>query len=408
MNLVFDTSLLETFESWPDRSEALKLAEESGFPDTSSEQWRYSPISELAALTVELVTQRPEPVSAQLEQGCAAVIHIDSGWLVGSEVAQQYSDQIEVVASYDAAATCQEPDYFAHMSRAIAPETVTISVKDSAAVAEPITIVTSANKATTLIAPSLRVRVGRGASAHFEMVSTDIDCAVMLPTLHLEAGQDSIVDFAAIQNVGRSTNIIGRVTGNVEQSATLNYAAVGLGAQYARQRVDINLTGRGSSTRVVVPSLGSQTQVSDARLFVNHIGPDTTSDLHFKNAVADSAGSIYTGLIHIHPEASGSNAVQSNRNIKLGEEAWAWSVPNLEIENNDVRCAHASTVNTIDEEQNFYLQSRGVAPRDAERLIVKGFYNEALARIQSTTVRQKATAGIAGKILEILPEEEIA
>ena len=78
-------------------------------------------------------------------------------------------------------------------------------------------------------------------------------------------------------------------------------------------------------------------------------------------------------------EARGTNAFQTNRNLKLSEHAWAESVPNLEIENNDVRCSHASTVGPIDDEQRFYLESRGVPPGVAERLVVAGFFDEVLA-----------------------------
>jgi Fe-S cluster assembly protein SufD len=87
---------------------------------------------------------------------------------------------------------------------------------------------------------------------------------------------------------------------------------------------------------------------------------------------------VYTGLIHIGKQASGVNAFQTNRNVKLSEHAWAESVPNLEIENNDVRCSHASAVGPVDEEQRFYLESRGITPDVAEQLIVLGFLDEVL------------------------------
>ena len=107
--------------------------------------------------------------------------------------------------------------------------------------------------------------------------------------------------------------------------------------------------------------------------------PDTTSDLLFKGAVGGRSRSVYTGLIRVEKEARGTNAFQTNRNLKLSDDAWAESVPNLEIENNDVRCSHASTVGPVDEEQRFYLESRGVPPEVADRLIVAGFFDEVRA-----------------------------
>jgi Fe-S cluster assembly protein SufD len=97
--------------------------------------------------------------------------------------------------------------------------------------------------------------------------------------------------------------------------------------------------------------------------------------------VAGRSRSVYTGLIEIGHEAKGANAFQTNRNLKLSDEAWSESVPNLDIKTNDVRCSHASTVGPIDEEQRFYLESRGVPPSVAERLIVLGFFDEVLDQL---------------------------
>ena len=95
----------------------------------------------------------------------------------------------------------------------------------------------------------------------------------------------------------------------------------------------------------------------------------------------DVSASVYTGLIKIRPHARGTVAYQTNRNLTLGEGAWAESVPNLEIETNDVRCSHASTVGPIDPEHRFYLESRGVPTPVAERLIVLGFFDEVLDQL---------------------------
>ena len=95
----------------------------------------------------------------------------------------------------------------------------------------------------------------------------------------------------------------------------------------------------------------------------------------------DHAASVYTGLIKIRKQAKGTDAFQTNRNLTLSEGAWAESVPNLDIETNDVRCSHASTVGPIDEEQRFYLESRGVPPEVAERLVVLGFFDEVLDQL---------------------------
>ncbi|HEY4376253.1 MAG TPA: SufD family Fe-S cluster assembly protein, partial [Acidimicrobiales bacterium] len=108
--------------------------------------------------------------------------------------------------------------------------------------------------------------------------------------------------------------------------------------------------------------------------------------------------SVYTGLIKVEKQARGTNAFQTNRNIKLSDEAWAESVPNLEIENNDVHCSHASAVGPVDEEQRFYLESRGVPPLEADRLIVAGFFEEVVRRLPVAAVAPIVRSRVADKL----------
>jgi Fe-S cluster assembly protein SufD len=108
--------------------------------------------------------------------------------------------------------------------------------------------------------------------------------------------------------------------------------------------------------------------------------------------------SVYTGLIRIRENARGTVAFQTNRNLTLSEGAWAESVPNLDIQTNDVKCSHASTVGPIDEEQRFYLESRGVRPHVAERLVVLGFFNEVLEQLPAGTLTSDIRRQVSAKL----------
>ena len=163
-------------------------------------------------------------------------------------------------------------------------------------------------------------------------------------------------------------------------SSTL-VANVALGGDYARVRTDARLDGKGAAGDQLAAYFGEGDQMHDFRTLQDHAAPKTTSDLLFKGAVEGRARSVYSGLIRVRKEAPGTSAFQTNRNLKLSDAAWADSVPNLEIDTNDVRCSHASTVGPIDAEQRFYLESRGVPPERAEELIVNGFFSEVLERL---------------------------
>jgi Fe-S cluster assembly protein SufD len=120
--------------------------------------------------------------------------------------------------------------------------------------------------------------------------------------------------------------------------------------------------------------------VHDIRTLQDHVAPRTNSELLCQGAVAGSSRSVYSGLIRVHRGAVRSDARQTNRNLVLDEGAHADSVPNLDILENDVKCAHASTVGPIDEDQRYYIESRGVSPDVAEGLIVQGFFDDIVDR----------------------------
>ena len=126
---------------------------------------------------------------------------------------------------------------------------------------------------------------------------------------------------------------------------------------------------------------GNKEQTLDFRTFQKHEAPNTTSKLLFKGALDEDSRSIYSGLIKVLPEAVGTKAQQTNRNVKLSENAWAESVPNLEIETNDVVCNHASTVAGIDEEQLFYCRQICLNLEEAVSLIVNGFCKQVLQQL---------------------------
>jgi Fe-S cluster assembly protein SufD len=151
--------------------------------------------------------------------------------------------------------------------------------------------------------------------------------------------------------------------------------------------------------------LGTDSQVHDFRTLQDHHAPRTESELLFKGAVADESRSVYSGLIHIRHGAHGARAFQTNHNLVLSEGAHADSVPNLDIEENDVRCSHASTVGPIDEDQRYYLESRGISPAVAEKLIVLGFFSDLADRAPFAGVGPWVEEAVSQRLAGRLPSD---
>ena len=194
-------------------------------------------------------------------------------------------------------------------------------------------------------------------------------------------GENAHVKYLSVQEHGPQTWSIVLQRAHVGRDASLRSSAVALGGEYARLRSESLLEGAGAESDLLAVYFGDQSQMLDFRTLQDHAAPHTRSDLLFKGAVEDTARSVYSGLIRLRNEAQKSNAYQTNRNLVLSEGAGAESIPNLEIEANDVKCSHASTVGPIDDDQLYYLESRGIRPEDAERLIVLGFFEDVFARL---------------------------
>ncbi len=195
----------------------------------------------------------------------------------------------------------------------------------------------------------------------------------------------------------RSTWQLAHQASTIGAEGQLTSFAVALGGSYARLRTDSALTGAGGTSLLRAAYVGHDDQMLDFRTLQDHLAPRTTSDLLFTGAVADRAHSVYSGMIRVRRGAVKADAMQTNHNLVLDEGAHADSVPNLDIEENDVRCSHGSTVGPVDEDQRYYLESRGVEPERAEQLIVAGFFRAIAEKVPIDSMRPLVSEQLAGR-----------
>ena len=197
--------------------------------------------------------------------------------------------------------------------------------------------------------------------------------------------------YVSVQEHGPRTWQIALQRAHLGRDASLRSSVVALGGDYARLRSESLLDGAGRASPISPRSTSATaTRCSTSARCRTTTRRNTRSDLLFKGAVEDTAQSVYSGLIRIRPDAQKSDAFQTNRNLVLTEGAEAKSVPNLEIEADDVKCSHASTVGPIDDDQLYYLATRGVPPDEAERLIVLGFFDDVFERLPRAVARRAA------------------
>ena len=197
----------------------------------------------------------------------------------------------------------------------------------------------------------------------------------------LIAGPGAKVTYVCAQNWGDNVLALQINSTKVEHEASVKSLNLHLGSRYSRFESLSRLTGEGARSDLLAVSIADGIQEFDARTLQDHASPHTTSDLLYKNALNDRARSIFGGLIRVEPHAHFTDAYQKVRNLLLSDDAEANSMPGLEILADNVKCTHGATSGQIDADEMFYLQARGIPPTVARQLLVGGFLNEVIERL---------------------------
>jgi Fe-S cluster assembly protein SufD len=237
--------------------------------------------------------------------------------------------------------------------------------------------------------PHTLIVVGEQSELTFidRYVSPDLDRALSDAVVEIEAGAASRVRYVSLQEWGDGVTHLSVQRARLARDAEFHSLSVAFGADLSRNEFESVLAEPGATSEMLGLYFADGSQHFDHRTLQDHEAPNGTSDLLYKGALKGQSRAIYSGWVHIRPGATHSNAFQTNRNIVLSEHAKADTIPNLEIENNEVRCGHAASVGPVDQDALFYLQSRGISRKEAERLIVFGFFQEVLERVDLPEVR---------------------
>jgi len=211
-------------------------------------------------------------------------------------------------------------------------------------------------------------------------------------------GKNARLQYVNVQNWGTRTRSHYTQKIYLGRDAQAVSVGIGLGGLYNKTDVRTELRGANAYSEMIGILFGDASQHFDNHTEHIHVHGHTYSDLDFKVVLEHSARSAYTGLIRINPDAPDSEAYQENRNLLLDKECRAESIPELEILNENVRCTHGATVGPIDEEQVFYLMTRGLSLRDAERVIVEGFFAPVLDRIDDKAMHARLWDYVRGKL----------
>jgi Fe-S cluster assembly protein SufD len=185
----------------------------------------------------------------------------------------------------------------------------------------------------------------------------------------------------------------------VARDAEIDWVLGMFGASFQRYDVECVMEGEGGNSFMYAVGVLDHNQQFGQFTKQHHKTGNTTSDLMFKNVLRDSAVSNYAGVIKVEKNANGTNAYQANRNLVLSKEVRCDTRPILEIESNQLRCTHGATVGQLEEQQLFYLRSRGLTPELARDVLIEAFLDPVLARIQVESVQKEFAKLVHDKVV---------
>jgi Fe-S cluster assembly protein SufD len=402
------------------RTQAFEEYNALPIPSQETEEWRYTDLSELdlgfAAWTASghagNLDEVPDEITAavgvvgdraglQIQRNSEVLTtHLDPevasrGVLLMDldEAAQQHPDLVE---PHLHALVPTSRTKFTAMHAAFRTGGTFLYVPPAVTVELPLQTLTYLDANGAAIFPHTLIVVGQDAEVTFidRYASPELERALSVAVTEIYAGPASRVRYVSLQEWGEGVTHLGIVRTRLSRDVDFRSVAVGFGASLARAEAESVLAEPGGSSEMLGIFFADGTQHFDHRSEQEHVAPNCTSDLLYKGALRDSSRGVYSGWVHVRKEAQKTNAMQTSRNILLSEHAFARSIPNLEIEANDVRCGHAASVGPVEEEQLFYLMSRGIPRHEAERLIVFGFFNEVLERIPVAEVRDSVSHAI--------------
>ena len=368
-------------------------------PSSKDEDWRYVEVPG-SLLDFEIPQgpgSKPTPSTYEaLFDQVAGRADIVDGHVVGVDGSNIARLSEADLSSYEPAAPA---DKFGAAAGAFGGSGVIVQAAPGEVVAHPVYVSVEAVTPRALSIPRVLVIGGEASAVEVvvEQRSPNGLEALVLPDVEVVAGTAARVSVTVVQTWGDRTTAIGWYRMKAGRDASVGLSEAGFGAGFSRLRLTVDLVGRGADARITGVYFGDTNQTLDYRYFMNHIGPKTTSEMFLKGAVAGEARSVFSGLIRIEPGGQGAKAHQTNRNLVLSDGAEAHSVPNLEILANDVRCGHGSAVGPLDEEQRYYLMSRGLPGPRADRLQVLGFFAESLHRFPQQELEPMLRAAAMAK-----------
>jgi Fe-S cluster assembly protein SufD len=379
------------------RDEALTRYEELPLPTTADEHWRFTDLRgfEVPAAAAAAASSAP---ALDLDVSGMAIVN-ESGITI--ESAPEGVTFEPLPADYPAELV-PEDDKFAMENLARWQHGLLVRVPKGVELEQPLYVKVTSNGGSLYWRMVVHAEEGARFTVIEDLSSAGPDVlAYTNAVVELFCDPASKIEYVSLQNLSQETWHFGRHRARLERDSELDWVIGGFGSKRGKVWIENDLVGAGATSRVTGAYFADGDQHLDYDTFQEHAAPSTESDFAFKGALRENASAVWRGMIRVEEGAQKTNAYQENRNLLLSDKAHADSIPGLEIMANDVRCTHGATLGRIDREQLFYLMARGLTRAQAERLIVRGFFQDVLDRIELEPVREALGDALEARIPQV-------
>ena len=398
--------------NWPewfrqDQRKAWDLFQSLGQPKRTDEPWRFANLKAIeiggfqaaggvrdaASLVARSTAHADGDLAAKLVFANDTLIHTDvkglpSGVLLLplEQAAKEHEELFR--KSFMTSEARLGSRKFAALHRASLRTGAFVHVPKGVVIEKPIEIWHWVDGENATVFPHTLIVLGESASATVidRFVSAHDERSLAIAVNDLTLGKNARLHYVGVQEWSDKATAFHINATEVERDATSTALQMNLGGAYVRGESDSHLLGEGSRSVMLSINPASGSREIDQRTFQDHFAPRATSDLLYHNSLADSSRTIFAGLIKVEENAHETDAYQKVRNLMLSDEAEANSMPGLEILADNVRCTHGATSGELNEDELFYMMARGIPPKQAAQLIVRGFLGTVLERLENESL----------------------
>ncbi|GAB4110165.1 MAG: Fe-S cluster assembly protein SufD [Roseiflexaceae bacterium] len=317
-------------------------------------------------------------------------------------LAQAIREHAALVEQYFGKALASDEHKYRMLHAALWQDGVFLYVPKNVVIETPVRATFSLSEGGIATVAHNLVIIERGASVSFieEYRSADQESiALSAPVSEIFVGDNAALRYIALQSWGSGIYQIGAQRVMFGRNASCEWVALNFGGSLQHMETEANLAGDGSKVDWVAATLGNGTQTLLSAPWLRHAGANTEGHMDFKTVVKDLAYTTFDGMIKIEHASRGTITRLEEHALHLSEKARSDSIPGLKIDTNDVaQAGHASTSGQVDDEQLFYMLSRGIPRSEAIHMIVMGFFEPVIDRIPDEALREQVLATIETKI----------